>query len=54
MLTFLIFKIIFRDQIQCQSAQVPVLDSSLMRINILTNEHLMYYKIMVSWLTFGS
>lgn len=41
---------IFKGQIQCQNARIEVIDSSLININMLINEHLMYKNKMVSWL----
>ncbi len=41
----------FKGQIQCQNAKVK--DSSLTKINMPMNKHLMYCKTMVSWLILG-
>jgi hypothetical protein len=43
----------FKGQIQCQNAIIKVIDSSLIKINMLINEHLMYKIKMVSWLILG-
>jgi hypothetical protein len=43
----------FKGQIQCQNARIKVIDSSLIKINMLTKEHLIYENKMVSWLMLG-
>jgi hypothetical protein len=43
----------FKGQIQCQNAKIKVIDSSLIKINMLINEHLMYKNKMVSWSMLG-
>jgi hypothetical protein len=39
--------ILFIDQIQCQNAKIKMFDSSLINIDMHTNEHLIYQKTMV-------
>jgi len=42
-----------KDQILCQKARIKIFDSSLIRKNMFTNEHLIHQKKMVSWMMFS-
>jgi hypothetical protein len=46
-------QITVKGQIKCQNAKIKVFDSSLTKINMPINEHLVYKKTMMSWLTFN-